>query len=66
MLYVRVSHITTPLLVLLHDKALYTVAIALRSVVICYAVHSDICVLWRTCSVLAPYVILSNCVSVSV
>jgi len=41
----------TPLLDQLHDTALCAVALALRSVVICYAVHSDIRVLWRTCSV---------------
>jgi len=49
-LYDRVLHITTPLLVLLHDTALFT-ALAPRSVVIRYAVHSNIRVLLRTCSV---------------
>ena len=65
-LYARVLHITTPWLLLLHDMALCTVALALLSVVICYAAHSDIHALWSTCSVVTPYVVLLNCVFASV
>ena len=65
-LYAPVLHITTPWSVLLHDMALRTVALALRSVVICYAAHSDIHAPWSTCSVVTPYVVLLNCVFASV